>query len=343
MHNYVLAYNYQLAQEFVTLDVSSIRNSSFTAGKLKLDSQSPYYPGRSDEKIMRDDVIASIISIKKMLAEARTRGIELPESTVLFVANGAFMDNPEIHLRRIPDVYRSFTPEMTEEEKIKQIYIASPPLLALETLTNGTMSFISQYAGIKGHNTTFGNTSQAGFYALEEATQTLQRTAEKNALVCACNSGGSYSFLTNSTVLGKERGIKESAATANLILKNAAQKPENALCKITSIKSSLVVPSLGKNKIDRTWKNLISDKTADALIFSGAYDQVDYELDLAYCKSITQNTFSYFPEYGNMGPANSVIGIIKAIELIDQKNAETVNVFDRDVYGRESLIRLEKC
>ncbi len=342
MHNYVLAYDYQLAQHFEVLEVSRVRQSSFTAGKLKLDTESPYYPSRSDEKIMRDDVIASILSIKKMLSDAVTKGLEISPSTALFVANGAFMDNPEKHLRRIPEVYQSFTPEMSEEEKIRQIFMASPPLLALETLTNGTMSFIAQYTGLKAHNTTFGNTSIASFYALEEAIQTIQNSSAKMALVCACNSGGSYSFLTNSTILGKETGMKESAATANLILKNSVEKPAHALCKITQAKSSLTIPSLGENKIERTWNKLHTDGRSDAIIFSGAYDQLDYESDLAYCKTMSEKTFSFFPICGNVGPANLLAGIIKAIEFINQ-NAHTVDVFDRDVYGRESLIRLEKC
>lgn len=342
MHNYILAYDYQLAQHFEVLEVSRVRKSSFTAGKLKLDTESPFYPSRSDEKIMRDDVIASILSIKKMLNDAEKKEITLSESTALFVANGAFMDNPEKHLRRIPEVYQSFTAEMSEEEKIKQIFMASPPLLALETLTNGTMSFIAQYTGLKAHNTTFGNTSQASFYALEEALQTIQNSSEKTALVCACNSGGSYSFLTNSTILGKETGMKESAATANLFLKNSSEKPANALCKITGVKSSVTIPSLGENKIERTWKKLVPHKPADAVVFSGAYDQIDYQLDLDYCKTMSEKTFSYFPECGNMGPANLFLGIIKAIEFINQ-DAHVVYIVDRDVYGRESLIRLEKC
>jgi hypothetical protein len=43
-----------------------------------------------------------------------------------------------------------------------------------------------------------------------------------------------------------------------------------------------------------------------------------------------------------MGPSNIFFGIIKAIEFI-QEGSAIIDIVDRDVFGRESIIRVEKC
>jgi hypothetical protein len=49
-----------------------------------------------------------------------------------------------------------------------------------------------------------------------------------------------------------------------------------------------------------------------------------------------------FEEYGNMGSANLMIGLAKGVALFNGE-IQRVDLLDRDVYGRESLIRLKKC
>ena len=53
-------------------------------------------------------------------------------------------------------------------------------------------SIISQYGGIKGNNTTYGNTSIGAYYAIQRACKDLLNGHE-NAMVCASNSSGTYS------------------------------------------------------------------------------------------------------------------------------------------------------
>ena len=87
----------------------------------------------------------------------------------------------QIYLTKISNEIKKFTKETTDEEKVKKIYRASPPLVALETLTNSTMSFIAQYAGFKNENTTFGNTSISAYYAIKQALNALKN--KKKAVV----------------------------------------------------------------------------------------------------------------------------------------------------------------
>ena len=85
-----------------------------------------------------------------------------------------------------------------------------------------------------------------------------------------------------------------------------------------------------------------ADTDADAIICSGAYSEKENQLDIDYCKKYNSNVYSHFSSYGNLGPSNVFFGIIKALEFI-QKGSNIIDVIDRDVFGRESIIRVEKC
>ena len=228
------------------------------------------------------------------------------------------------HLNRIINVYKSIEKGSSQEEIIRNIYRASSPFIALETLTNSNMSFIAQYTGIKGDNATFGNTSISSVYALQEASIALQ-TAPM-AIVNSSNCAGDYSYLTNSSVLGYDEEWKESTGVACLLL--GSQQND--------------IPNLESKDIERSWSELIPDTDADAIICSVAYSEKENQLDIDYCKKYNSKVYSHFSSYGNLGPSNVFFGIIKALEFI-QKGSNIIDVIDRDVFGRESIIRVEKC
>ena len=202
------------------------------------------------------------------------------------------------------------------------------------------MSFIAQYTGIKSNNTTFGNTSYSAINALQEAKLALLNSP--CAIVNSSNCGGDYSFLTNSSVVGHSNGWRESAGVACLLLESEASGSSKPIAKITHLKSSFAVPNLEIQKIERNWSNLLKDNDADAIVCSGAYSELENRKDIAYCKEFNNNIHSHFNEMGNMGPSNVFFGIIKAIKLIEG-NCKIVDVLDRDIFGRESVIRIEKC
>ena len=341
MSAYIISYSETFPTFFKSKKVSQLKNTSFTAGFVKADVNSPFMPKRSDLKIMREDIAVSIIDIKKMLSELNLSENEL-EKTGLFIANGSFLDQPEKHLDRIPEIFKFFTADMSDEDKKKLIYQKTPPLLALETLTNSSMSFIAQYTKIKGHNTTFGNTSISGTFGVKQSVVEVENNLSNMVLCGGANCGDTYSFLCNSPLFENIENWKESAAVGNLLIKTNLSNNETPLAKISQVKINSKIPNLSNQKTERMWRQILPKHPADLVIFSGAFTDKDYELDKQYLNSCTNQTFSFFNEYGNLGAANIVLGIIKGIKQLSYQT-KIIDIIDRDVYGRESLVRIEKC
>jgi len=337
MNLFIKGYKFNAPVTFQHREMSQIKNQSYKAGAMNINPNVSNYPIRSDEKIMRQDVKGSILIINEMIESLELKNVE---NIPLYVANGAFVENTEKHLNRIVNVYKSISEDASEAEKTRKIYRASPPLVALETLTNSTMSFIAQYTGIKGNNATFGNTSIAALHTLQEAKVALLNSSL--AIVNSSNCGGDYSYLTNSSVLGHDNNWKESTGVACLLLGSEQNKNGESLAKITGLRNSFKVPNIETNEIERGWDQLIIDDKADAIICSGAYSENVNKLDESYCKDLNTNVYSFFNSHGNMGPSNVFFGIIKAVNIIEKGN-QVVDVLDRDVFGRESVIRVEKC
>lgn len=336
MNLYIKGYKFNAPVTFQERNMSQIKQQSYTAGNLCIELDESKHANRSDEKIMRQDVKGSILVINQMIEAS-----DLPdniENVPLYVANGAFVENTDKHLKRIVDVYKTIEKDTSEADKIRKIFRASPPLVALETLTNSSMSFIAQYTGIKGNNATFGNTSIAALHVLQEAKIALLDSPL--VIVNSSNCGGDYSYLTNSSVLGYDEQWKESAGVACLLL--SKEQDGESLAKITILRNSFKVPDLETKTIERNWSELIPDNKTDVLIFSGAYSESTYESDKIYCEKLNPKVFSWFKTYGNMGPSNVLFGIIKAIDFIAE-GSQIIDVLDRDIFGRESLIRVERC
>lgn len=338
---YVSAYNACLPSDFLLEEVSKLKKTAFIHGSLHLDRDSEFFPGRSDEKIMRSDVKMAIVAMRSMLSEMAL-STDTIEKSSLFVANGAFIEDTRKYLDRTLEVYKSSPKDIPLDKRLKDFYRVSPPLLALETLTNLTMSFIAQYIGLRGNNTTYGNTSISAFYCLQDAMFDLKNDKCENAFVCASNCSGNYSFLMNSTI--SENGInwKESAGVGCLALKYARNPPENARCKITHMNLVKKAPSLTTQLVEHNWKSILPEEESDLIIFSGAFTDDQYAKDLKYIESIHSNSYSLFLEYGNLGPANILLGIIHGIQTFETGN-KVIDIVDRDIYGRESHVRIEAC
>ncbi|MBL7897181.1 MAG: hypothetical protein JNJ99_01515, partial [Crocinitomicaceae bacterium] len=228
---------------------------------------------------------------------------------------------------------------LTQVQRVKEIIQRVPPLLALETLTNSTMSYIAQYTGLKGENTTFGNSSIASFYALKSCIQEVEKSENILGIFCGTDCSDIYSYLSNSFLNSQTENWKESAGVSVLVL---SSNSKNALAKITRTNHDSRVPDLFEKTIRRNWLKLMHDDLAETVIFSGAFTESDYQNDLDYLKKHYAHLFSYFPEFGNMGCSNIGSGIIKAVELLNS-GFMSADVIDRDIYGRESSIRIEKC
>ncbi len=335
---YITGYKYTLPSLFSEEQVSIIHDTSYTYGKIEHNRSSPFFPQRSDEKIMRSDVKEAIVLVNELLQES---GCKIDKNTPLFIANGAFIENPNKYLKRVTSVYETFTADMSDEDKIRKIYRACPPLIALETLTNSTMSYIAQYSSLKSHNTTFGNTSQSFYMAMKESLLVLNKNEVPRTIVGATNCSGIYSFLMNTGVIGYSEGWKESVGVGVVEVCKSDEAPMSSCCEIETLKQGTVIPELDKTEINRTWAKMLPGKS-DIIICSGAFNYDENNKDIEYCTKYSKKVISMFEEYGNMGSANLMMSLAKGIGLFNGE-IQHIDLLDRDIYGRESLIRLKKC
>ncbi len=331
---YVHGYHQFLPSVFKTEQVSVIKNLSFKSGELEPDINDPFYPNRSDVKIMRSDVIASILSINHLLSKFNSTVSR--EDFSLFTASGVFIEKIENHTKHLVKVYQEITETTSTQEVLQKIYRGSPPLLALQTLTNSAMSFIAQYTGIKGNNFTFGTTSASGFHAIKAGFD--QVLFEKGIAVAAgANVAGAHSFLMNMPFRLNSENWFESASAASLIL---SDNSENAICAISEIKSSTVTGTLSEKRKESKW-NIISEKNnADALLISGAFTSQENQDDINWCNKFYPHTLSAFDQTGNTGSCNAFNSIIQGIKLI-QQGKKRVDIADRDIYGVEHLVTIK--
>lgn len=332
---FVLGNKNHVATQFENEVVSKEHTQTFRSGTLILNTDSPYYPKRGDEKIMRQDTKAAIVLINELLEEFG-EGLERDEMG-LYVASGVFIENFEKHLGHLVSVFEHIKDAKNEAEKLQNIYRASPPLLALQTLTNSTMSFIAQYTGIQGNNATFGTSSSAGFNAILEGMHEVLFN-QNPTLVAASNVAGVYSYLTNSNLYQSTQNWFESAAVGGLLL--SSQPTENTLCKINTRLLGNITPQLHSRKIDYEWLKTQPVFSSDALIFSGAYTTDIHKIDLDFYSKHHVNALSFFGKMGNAGPVNLFISIDEGIRLISE-GAKKIDLIDRDIYGRYTHLQLE--
>ena len=337
---YILGHNSFESSDFEIKKISKLNGISVEIGKLNLEKESDYFPTRSDQKVMRDDVKMSIVTAQELLNKYGFSNKTISRMP-LFIANGSFLGNFEKHLSRVLSVFKDVYEEGSRTEIYKKIYRVSPPLLALETLTNSNMSFIAQYTGLKGNNATFGNTSISTYYALKEGINEINK-GEEYSLVSSSNDASIYSHLMNRTVSEINSSGKESSAGGHLILSKKNKNDFKVLCKISRMSSSKKVPKLYEQTIKRTWIDLIKDSKPEMLIFSGALDNEINSIDQEYLKTLNIPTFSIFFFYGFLGVSNLIFGVIQAIKHIEN-GFQIIDVLDRDIYGRESLVRIESC
>ncbi len=337
MSVYIEAYQHHLASHFETKTVSEKKGTSMTFGSLQIDTSSTFYPNRSDLKIMREDATASVICVRQLVQRLSLSTADKAEIPV-FVANGAFVDKPERYLRRLPEVYSGKNEGASAEQTMTEIYQRVPPLLALETLTNSSMSYLAQYVGLKGHNATFGNTSAAGYYALKSACD-ISENPSIRSLVCASDCSDLYSYLANSPLVDDTRGWKESAAVGVLSITQSAEK---AVAKISRFAHDHRIPDFLQNTVLQNWNELLPAENSQLIVFSGAFTPSQYEKDKNYLGKRGIPTYSHFPLFGNSGPANLILGIIYGLEKLSA-SVSVIDILDRDVYGRETAVRIERC
>lgn len=337
---YILDHNSFVCGNFEDEKISELNNISVKIGKLSLDRDSDFFPSRSDQKVMRDDVKMSIVTAQELLNKYNFSQ-KILSNIPLFVSNGSFFGNFEKHLSRVLKVFKDASLDGSRIEIYKKIYRASPPLLAIETLTNSNMSFIAQYTGLKGNNATFGNTSISTYYALKQGLNEIKNRGNY-CWVSSSNGANIYSHIMNRSTSEVELTGFENTGGGHIILSRKNNSDKKAMCRISKMTNSKKVPNLYDKTIKRTWIELLKSSKSELIVFSGAIDHGVNDKDKQYLKALNIPTISIFEKYGYLGVSNLIFGIIEGLKHI-KNGIKSIDVIDRDVYGRESLITIELC
>ena len=85
----------------------------------------------------------------------------------------------------------------------------------------------------------------------------------------------------------------------------------------------------------------ITQSSKSELIIFGSYWPWSEWQRQAVFKSYKYSTISIFSKYGYLGVSNLIFGIIRLKHI--KNGIKSIDVIDRDVYGRESLITIELC
>jgi hypothetical protein len=339
-----------IRKEFV---VNNQNNKKSRVSLLELHSKSrdiEFMPRKSDAKVMRPDVIASAICAQELVCNIDKKF--LPEKDISFyMSNGFCLDRLSDTINEMSSKY--IKPELESEVTDKEFIVKqnqsldrfTPPLFVLNALTNAAQSFASQYGEFKGDNATQGGTSQSSYYCLNEACQDLTNLSSKLSVVGSSNGAGIYSGSSNQTRIDDD--LFECEASSFILLETIESlnsRSAKPIAKITSIHDSKVIPSLfRKRKLGISEKFLIENKKSSNCIFSGAYSSEDHEVLRDKLSTIWNMTHSTFSIWGNSGVSQNFLDITLGIEVMRKNNLKNIDCYNRDIFGRESLVSLELC
>lgn len=337
MKPFIKDFVYVLPEEYETLHLSKLANETGSFSKFTNDPKHPFHPKRSDSKIMRADVIASIIKLSEFFERLGIREEEHLDMS-LYIANACFLEETNRYIERINKILDTFTIE-DKESQAKVLYKYLPPLSALETLNNSTMSFVAQYLNIHGNNSTYGTSSYSSYMVFHAGINDILLKQANHVLLGGSNVACSYSGLYNWNKFPEHQGWKESSCASYLLLQNHA---ESALAQISTWKTNDLVPSLIHKPKYPDFKQFFKElEPIDQLVYSGAYQDSDHERMQEALDGIAPEMFSCFDTFGNMGSSNMSMNVCKAVELIQADKAERVGALDYDLFGRVSYLEIQ--
>ena len=326
-------------------EITFNKASSGYFGSLDLDAASPYYPDRQDLKIMRKDIVASVICIGELLEENGMVREDL-KHIPLFIANGMVVDKLYDKNNRLARLFFEAIRLESNRGKNIKLFKTVPPLLALQTLTNATESYVAQYSGIAGNNTTFGNTSISAYYALLEGFRNIESGKSNMAIVGASNSSGIYSNYTFRQFTDMTSVWRESPCSVFLLLESAESmklRQKTGLCEMVELKSSNNIPVLFESSPEKPYGSLIDEINGELTVFSGGFTEADYEKERQEVRSKSKNSFSWYSKLGNLGAGAVLMNIVTAVALMKSSSVALADCLDHDPYLRTSLVRLKVC
>ncbi len=311
--------------------------------EFNLDTSSKYYPSKSNEKVMRAEVIAATVCVGEMLNEAQIAEEKLYDIP-LYISTGICFERMEGDMDWFSKVIQSSLEATTIKDKNIRMNQIIPPLISLRTLTNATSSFVAQYCKLAGNNSTFGITSQSAFCALKEAFRAIETGESDFAFAGGASRGGLSSYFMFKNFNPSLSNWKECSSASFLLLESEEsliRKNKKPLCEITDLFSSKAIPEI-LNPVSQTPFSEFSSagNVSDLCIFGGAFRISEHEEAKKGADAIWEKTFSLYPLMGNFGPAGLFMNIAASLYFFNKNKFRMIDCADRDPYNRESLVRL---
>ncbi len=306
--------------------------------QIEINEEDPHFPERHDLKAMRLDVLLATICIQNLVKRYFDDNEELTQ-TDLYVANGVFLETLFNTTSRIANAFKKAMDLEDRTERQGKLYKLFPPLMALNTLTTATESFVSQYTGFTGGNATLGSTSMSGFYALQEACTAIRSGETSKAVVGGSSRAGIFSYISYNQFENHEGLWRESPGTVFLLLltlESDKQNKRTPFSELSTLENGGELPSL--LSIPTIQKTAYIPQS-DLAILSGGFFEGTHLKYVEQYNTDWPEIISTHHLFGSLGAVSVLVNI--ALGLTTAKNHDSIDCIDIDPYGRSSRITVK--
>ena len=307
----------------------------------------PFHPHTRDLKAMSPDVVSAWVTVGAMLAERGLTRADLEEAA-LYVGKPVGYAGLQ---RELEELTATCLVDDGGTESVAarnaRLLAGTHPLIALKVLSNAMQSYLAQGFGSCGDSTTFGNTSIAGFHAVAEGFSALQTGRARLAIVGGTNASDTLSAAPYLGFPGTRLGYRESGCSAFLLLCTETEGrargwtpvAEVVECRTSPTPPTWRTPAADAPAFFSAFGPLLGDAVgAHAVFHGGGLGEPQFRREQAALGD--GDRWSWFPRFGNLGPASVPAHLIAAATLVSQGSLDVADCLDRDPYGRESWIRL---
>jgi len=308
-----------------------------------LDENAPHYPTRKARKTMSPDSVAAVVCTGELLDAANLAGTDLTE-VPFFVAAGPSLDSADADVA-VEALEHAIDGNATPQEHFSLLFDGTHPLFALRVLSNAGSCHVAQRFGLTGDSTTFGTTSTDGFHALETAVDYVRTGRAPMAVVGVYNGSGPLTALSHWTLRRAGELWRESGACVFVLVESlsAARAREAApLALIDKVVAPPMVPSVLSPMRPEPYAFMADEERSGSVVFSGGFCDADYEAERSVARALWDDTFSWYEALGTLGTASVLVSLATGVARIRAGEIEASDGIDRDLYGRETRVRVRR-
>ncbi len=317
---------------------------SFNLADLGVTKKSPFYPNRKDSKSMRPDVLIALEGIGQLLAKSDLSAEQLLD-TPLFVSCGIYLDQIKEQMNQMISAYCEHM-DSSKAEQNQALFKVTHPLFALKSLTNAGLSFAAQYFGVKGCNTSFGQTSTSTFDGIFHGYHLIKTGEASKVVVGAANGAGDYAAIPF-TNFENEQGIAYESMGASFLLLESEESMRSRSrpleFEIVGAKQIPMVPNLFNKEEEKVYDAIHLDKEVEGILFTGGRNESNFHAEQEAYNDFAGEKFSWFPFVGTLGVAAPAINVSTACDWMKIRQIHHVMCLDRDPYGRETWIKIDRA